>query len=492
MDNNNTDPNNPPAAAPGLGQPAEMPPADPTNASWQPPSSPDMPQSPAAPGLNPSQGTPAPNPWDNLNQAASAQNPPNPTSDIFTTPAQPPVEAPPTAQAAWPSSTSTTGFGTQEIPAPDPSGLTSPNPPPGLQPVGQEIPNPMTANPFLQPQVAGMALPDNEQSGSDLGQPLNNTGPATPGSEPAVAPTMPALEQAETSTPLETPPISPTQNPMGNAFPPADVTAETSPAQAQTPATPEAPATFPPEQPAGSAPTPPAPEVPVPENPASTTSGQQGTLDLSALQSNSGTSENPLPQQPGNPLPEIGPQENAPTDLSHLIAGDESHNQPVDVYAPPVAQDQNPAVNPVQTPTAADGSTLPPGKHLNLTKVLLVAGIPIILIVAALSAYLILGIGKPASPDKTNQTSLPVEQTKQQAPLTNPPQQIVAPSPVTIPEPQTQSVGLESSGSGTALPRASASPAASLSPAMQAALKKASPSPSPSSASITTTPPAIP
>src|SRR3989344_5169123 len=85
------------------------------------------------------------------------------------------------------------------------------------------------------------------------------------------------------------------------------------------------------------------------------------------------------------------------------------------------------------------------------------------------------------------QTAQPVEQTKQQAPLTNPPQQIIAPSPVSIPEPQTQGVGLtgtENSASGAALPKGSVSPspAASLSPAMQAALKKASPSPSSSPA----------
>jgi hypothetical protein len=195
-------------------------------------------------------------------------------------------------------------------------------------------------------------------------------------------------------------------------------------------------------------------------------------LDLSALQNNPTPPPSEQTVQPGNPLPETGPTENAPTDLSHLIAGDEQSTggqQIPGVYTPPVATDQNPATSPVQTPTS-EGSEPPPGKHLNLTKVLLVAGIPVILIVAALSAYLILGVGQAKPP---TQTSLPVDQTKTQAPLTNPPQQIVAPSPALIPEPS-----LQVSPSPVASLTASPSPAASLSPAMQAAQRKASPSPS--------------
>lgn len=213
-------------------------------------------------------------------------------------------------------------------------------------------------------------------------------------------------------------------------------------------------------------------------------SQQSEPLDLSALTSTTATDANLTSPgavnppgngvlngaQPMNPLPHV-PKENAPTDLSHLLSGEEETSQN-GVYTPPIAKDQNLAVNPVQPQTSAEGEAPPTGKHLNLTKVLLVAGIPIILIVAALSAYLILGVGQPAS---ESTTSLPVEQTTQtQAPLTNPPQQIVAPSPVVIPEP---SAVLPSSSALPAPATASASPGASLSPAMQAAQRQASSSP---------------
>ena len=220
-------------------------------------------------------------------------------------------------------------------------------------------------------------------------------------------------------------------------------------------------------------------------------STQPGTLDLSSLQNTAGsdTSELPQSQSPSQPGSDTNPQgnspvENAPTDLSHLIAGDEAGSQPMgNVYTPPVAADQPPGTAMPQTPSAEGGSAAPPEKHLNLTKVLLVAGIPIILIVAALSAYLILGVGKAAPEDET---SLPVEQTNQdqQAPLTNPPQQIVAPSPATIPEsatsnptPTDTNIGSSPSPAASSSPtsameklkaRQSASPAASSSPAASA------------------------
>ena len=213
-------------------------------------------------------------------------------------------------------------------------------------------------------------------------------------------------------------------------------------------------------------------------------SQQSEPLDLSALTSTTGTDSNFTSPgtvsspgngvsngaQPMNPLPHV-PKENAPTDLSHLLSGEGETSQN-GVYTPPIAKDQNLAVNPVQPQASTEGEAPPTGKHLNLTKVLLVAGIPIILIVAALSAYLILGVGQPAS---ESTTSLPVEQTTQtQAPLTNPPQQIVAPSPVAIPEP---SAILPASSISPTAASASASPAASLSPAMQAAQRQASASP---------------
>lgn len=440
MDNNNSDTNNPSSLNPVSGQPAGIPPADPATTSWGTPVQTDLTQPtpvPAVPSLDQFHVTaPTPNPWDNPSQSLSNTNPAAPMSDPMAPPLQTPPEPPAPPQSPWPSSTSTSGF---EAPAAPAQGTP-------------ESTDPVAGNPFLQPQSRGTQL----SSAPDLGQSAPNSGSPVTGLEYHA----PAPPEQTMPNPLQPPSLPLSEDPMRNSFPPAE---NTQPPIAQE--TPPPADNFAATDPAA---------VSSGENLAGSTPAQQGTLDLSALQPGSPTTENPQSQPPVNPLPDMGPQENAPTDLSHLIAGDESHNQPGDIYTPPVAQDQTPEVNPIQTPTAADGTTPPPGKHLNLTKVLLVAGIPIILIVAALSAYLILGIGKPTTSDTTNQTSLPIEQTKQQAPLTNPPQQIVAPSPVSIPVQQSLP---ESSSSSTVLPGASSSPAASLSPAMQAALKKASPSP---------------
>lgn len=471
MDNNNTDPNNPASAIPGLGQPAGTPPVDPANAPWQPPAQTDIPQSSPVPGMDQTQVTPpTPNPWDNPNQGAPGQNPAAPMAPS----SQTPVEPAPPAQSPWPSSTSTAGFGAQAAQPPGISDFAAPNP----------VSNPQPAvNPFLQPQTPGIGLPSGEQplpepGGSpattmmpNFGQTSVNMETAVPGSQFAAAPATAPISDQTVTNPLQPPSIPLSEDPMSSAFPPTSDAGAPNPLEPQPPAMPETPSSTPiTDQPAATDPT----VLPSEGGATSPSQGQQGTLDLSALQSGSPTAEN-QESQPGKPLPDIGPQENAPTDLSHLIAGDETQHQPGDVYTPPVTQDQNLGVNQVQTPTATDGTTPPPGKHLNLTKVLLVAGIPIILIVAALSAYLILGIGKPATFDTANQTSLPIEQTKQQAPLTNPPQQIIAPSPISLPQ---QQILPESSASGAVLPGVSSSPAASLSPAMQAAQRKASPSPS--------------
>lgn len=473
---NNSDPNNPATAIPGLGQPAGTPPADPSNVPWQPPVQTDVPQSSPVPGMDQTQVTPpTPNPWDNPNQGISNQNPAAPMSDPMGPLSQTPADPAPPAQSPWPSSTSTAGFGAQASQPPGVSDFAAPNP----------VSNPQPAvNPFLQPQTPGIGLPGGEQTSPEpggspattmtpnFGQTSANMETAVPGSEFTAAPATAPIPDQTVTNPLQPPSIPLTQDPMSNAFPPLGGNAQTPPPlEPRSPATSEVPASnLTTDQPAAT-----DPAIPPSEGgETSPSQGQQGTLDLSALKSGSPTAEN-QESQPGNPLPDIGPQENAPTDLSHLIAGDETQHQPRDVYTPPVAQDQNPGVSPVQTPTTTDGTIPPPGKHLNLTKVLLVAGIPIILIVAALSAYLILGIGKPASPDATNQTSLPIEQTKQQAPLTNPPQQIIAPSPISLPQ---QQVLPESSASTAVLPGVTSSPTASLSPAMQAAQRKASPSPS--------------
>jgi hypothetical protein len=319
--------------------------------------------------------------------------------------------------------------------------------------------------------------------------------PASLGSVPQGAPPLPGFPPAQPTAdfgqpqPGGMPPATLPEQPAAPGGNPWDTPAQpAAPTSATDPASPD-----PMANPAASNPflqTPPA-QTATPDLNAQTP-GAGGALDLSSMQSAPGAPD-PAAAQPagGSPLPEIPPQENAPTDLSHLIAGeDESHQKPGDVYNPPVAPDQNLPVNNVQTPAPAEGgAAAPPGKHLNLTKVILIAGIPIILIVAALSAYLILGIGKTAPQEPQNQTSLPIQQASPaQAPLTNPPAQIVpAPSPSIAPAQATGSSQL------APLPSASAAASPSLSPAMQAAQRaSASPaataSPAPSSPSLPTLP----
>lgn len=445
MDSN--DPNNPnPLGNSPLGMPQDpssMTPAAPTASSWAPtpPTSlPDISQgamltTPATPDqpYGQPQAPAASNPWD----AAPI--------------AQVPATSGPTTAAS-------------EVPT---------------APMGTEA-----ANPFLQPQNTNFSIPQ-----APIAQSASQIGPITQ-APPASAANIPNPSMSAAPDPLNTaftPTPAPSENPFGTPTTPTPDTA-----QPQAPGVSANPWD---QQPAPSETSAPANTTSeftsVPTDPAATNPNLTPTLNLGQpgnpptveaakiidqpLSPNAApiTSTPPQPQTPANPLPEINPNENAPTDLSHLIAGDESTTPAASgVYTPPVAADQNLPITPAQTPEAGD-QTPPPGKHLNLTKVLLVAGIPIILIVAALSAYLILGVGK-STPQSTDQTSLPVEQTqKEQAPLTNPPQQIVAPSPVTLPEPSVAVIVPEPSPSG--------SPAGSLSPAMKAAQQKASPSPSPAS-----------
>lgn len=451
---------------------------------------PGMPQAPV-PGFDQPQPAPgAVNPWD-----APVQSPSQPQT-LSTTPPE---------GSAWPSSANP-GMGSVPQPAPVAPTAFPPAAPaqavpdfgqPGVPGVPQNpatalpadpmqtapagvnpdpLANPMASNPFLQGQPPAPAqTPVDQPAATDAGFPQAPAAPMVP-EAPAEAPAPPAVPPIPGFGAPQTPGATPAdqaqpQDPLGTASAPGATPAESNPFA---------------QSPADQAPTP-ASEPGVP--PAS------GMPDLTAAPAGGAAPENPLgaTQAPaGNALPELPPQENAPTDLSHLIAGDEGHQQPGDIYNPPVASDQSLPVNNVQTPAQAEGSAAPPpGKHLNITKVLLIAGIPIILIVAALSAYLILGIGKASPPAQQNQTSLPIQQASPaQAPLTNPPAQIVPQaSPSTAPS--------QATGSSQLIPLPStsaASPSPSLSPAMQAAQRaSASPKASASPASsTTTTPQAIP
>ena len=460
------------------------------------------PNNPGDPGIVPVQN-PGPDPASSVDASIPVQNSFNPSGEsgqIITDVPQLPVDAGAPASSPW---------GPPLPPAPAPATPLPESPWPTTAATAADVPtaptappmpqDPAAANPFLQPS-----------GGADFSMPQ---APADPNLAQPVAP------EASLQTP-GMPTVAP--DPLNTAFAPS------APAATDNAFAPVMPNPSIPQPVAPGAPNPwdqPTPAEPVaqpitgfvagdtadssgsalnpnlnltqPGNvPQETTRIQDQTvtnnaesapLDLSAVQTDSPTSPTVSPEQPQpavTPLPAMGPVENAPTDLSHLIAGDETAPQQTNgVYTPPVAADQSIPVSPTPSPDASS-ETPPPGKHLNLTKVLLVAGIPIVLIVAALSAYLILGVGQ-ASPSPEDQTSLPVEQTQQnQAPLTNPPQQIVAPSPVTIPEP---------AASDSALPSVpSPSPEASLSPAMRAAQQKASASPaataSPASSASTSLP----
>lgn len=380
-----------------------------------PASTPLQPASPWGAPVATQQPTPATSPWESSAPATPAN------------PALPPT-ATPLPESPWgpPAQLATTAADVPTAPA-------APTPPAEG-----------ASNPFLQPQSgASFSVPQTAFDQPSQGVPL-----------PSSDATVPNPMASQTSDPLNTA-FSPTGSLPQNPF---NQTAQTPPAPASSPwgssvpATPENTAPTPPPPAPGSEQPNTAPETPAMTDTTASTNSAQGTLDLSSLQNQSATniSQAQNAQTPPADQPVAPPQgsdastsqnnapENAPTDLSHLIASDESQNSqsmPMgNVYTPPVAQDQTAGVGLPQITQPDSSSGAPPAKHLNLTKVLLVAGIPIILIVAALSAYLILGVGKSAPKD----TSLPVEQTPStQAPLTNPPQQIVAPSPDIIPEPGT-------------------------------------------------------
>lgn len=442
---------------------------------------------PQVPAANPTQGNTGANPWD-------------PPATSAMVPAQlPPTNLP---QPPWPTPT----------PA-----VASPSDVPTAPIVSEaavQTPDGATGNPFLQPQ-----------SGSGFDIP-----PAPVDQNP---PAQTPLPPSETETTVPNPMGNTPPDPLNTAFSPTGIPEQNPFASTQAPLDPQnlmppggpsqsvsgqpAPALNPWGQPAAQVSTeasisavqgnqatdslkspdltasqPGTPDNPPIHDQTIPDSSQSTPLDLSSPQNSSALNPVPSENQPGNPpsqatgtdsqqnettSPGTNSVENAPTDLSHLIAGDEQSTQPMgNVYNPPVAPDKNPSVNNPQAP-AAEGQTPPPGKHLNLTKVLLVAGIPIILVVAALSAYLILGIGK-SSPESST-TSLPVEQTQQdQAPLTNPPQQIVPPSPAIIPEPSPDALlpaepspvvsGSPTSAMEKLKARQSASPTASSSPASSA------------------------
>lgn len=457
----------------------------------------------------------APGPWEtsaaipqvpaaNLIQGNTGANPWDPPAASAMVPAQPPPTTLP--QPPWPTPTPAVTSPSDVPTAPIVSDVSK---------TAVQTPDGTTGNPFLQPQSgsgfnippapvdqnppAQTSLPPSEAE-TAVPNPMGNTPPdplntafsptGTPGQNPfsTQAPLdpqnlMPAGGSLQSVSGQPAPALNPWGQPAAQVSTEASTSASAVQGNQATDSlkSPDLTAAQP-----GTPDNPPIHDQTIPD------SSQSAPLDLSSPQNSSALNPVPSENQPGNPpsqatgtdsqqnettSPGTNSVENAPTDLSHLIAGDEQSTQPMgNVYNPPVAPDKNPSVNNPQAP-APEGQTPPPGKHLNLTKVLLVAGIPIILVVAALSAYLILGIGK-SSPESST-PSLPVEQIQQdQAPLTNPPQQIVPPSPAVIPEPSPDALlpaepspvvsGSPTSAMEKLKARQSASPTASSSPASSA------------------------
>ena len=118
------------------------------------------------------------------------------------------------------------------------------------------------------------------------------------------------------------------------------------------------------------------------------------------------------------PPPPPPPSEAAPTDLSHLVAGN-GNEQPI--YTPPVTQPETLVTQPGSN---EEMPNVPVENHSGgIPKWVIGLGIGILLAVLGTSAYFILGIGKQT---ESTPVSLPIT-TKQQT-LTPPPSPITAPA----------------------------------------------------------------
>lgn len=190
----------------------------------------------------------------------------------------------------------------------------------------------------------------------------------------------------------------------------------------------------------------------------------------------------PVQNQDFNQIPTPqAPQENVPTDLSHLIGSTDAPPPPdfsVPQTAlgaggmPPIPPTDNSIPASAKEPQTLDAHGGNSDKHMNLSVVLIVVGIAILLLVTGLSAFFFFGPGKASNSTKNTEKSVPATETSNQAPLTNPPKSIVPAEP-------SPNIQLTATGSGT-LPVASQTPASSSgTSALDLLRAKQSPSPSP-------------
>lgn len=313
---------------------------------------------------------------DDQNQTPSPPNPSPP--DPSQTPAQPVPEA---SQPSWAPASPTYGVASQGEPASpasdSPSGasvassaqsnLTDPNFPPS--PSLTSEPSQSSTPDFSPEPLSPPVIPSDLTSAQPPPppQPLGTTTELPP-SDPVSTSTLPGTNQ-NWALPA---------NPAGS------IGAESQPSQ--EPDTPWATPTEPPEI-----------TTPHWSSQLSDDHIQQSTQDTS-----------PLPEISGNhPLE---PAESAPTDLSQLTAS----SQPVSsVYTPPISTPESLVVPTETSSQASESISVESSRKIPL--IAIVGGVIFLLVVAAASAYFILGIGQPQAP----QTSVPIEQP----PLSTPPSQ---------------------------------------------------------------------
>lgn len=299
------------------------------------------------------------------------------------------------------------------------------NPPPTPPPLG-----PTPADGFTS--LPSQAPPADTSAPNSFNQPP----------PPAAAPPAPVEPSQE-----PTPPVTPTQdfNPQSsfNQIPSLD---------------PNLTNTMPPAQDNPATPPPPPVENPIPTFLDQTPQNSQPADLANQAAALNQVLNNPAPVTPpttgwgdipNTPTPPIS-SEPAPTDLSQLTGSAEQNSPPPDVFVPPATPAEN-LVIPAMSPNPEAVGTAAPSSP-KMTKLLIGGGVVVVLLVVAASAYFILGIGKnddSSTPESTQ--SLPA----QQAPLTNPPRQVIAPPP--LPEPSEEASESGSLGSLTTGGTASAS-----------------------------------
>lgn len=319
-----------------------------------------------------------------------------------------------------------------------PNDPIAPTPNPGANPF--QAPNTPTPDPI--PNTPSNA-PTDPLSFSDpgLNSPIPRSAPVWPSQDPVTQdpvtpPTFqpdpnpaPALDPIQTNNPIPAPdPISslPTPNPTLSWQPPV---IETSPDVNVSPTWP----TVSNDQPTA-IPTPaPAPvPAPPPANPFSYTPTATPTFESATSNQNTGGTQETTSIPPWNsqttettpplsidstpPSPQIPVNDQAPTDLSHLITN-----------SPPENTQQAPETLIVPSSANPETPNIPSAVPKGFPKWIIGVGVGLLIIVAALSAYFILGIGQTPQTASLPAVQAPQNEIKPAAPVPTPPKSQTAP-----------------------------------------------------------------